>query len=141
MRPGVASLLLLSSLPLLGSCPTPRLEVRGQLVPTRAAVTRPTDFQVGADVVAMHYYGAGGWLLKWRGQVLLLGPYFSNHAAPKVVSTQALRPLQAAIERGVAGSPIKDATWTSTTPATWAGSSRAATCRRARWGSWPTRRR
>jgi len=57
-----------------------------------------------ADVL-LHYYGAGGWGIGWRGSYLLAAPYFSNHdaltaAGPKIVRNQP------AIRDGFAGTPI-----------------------------------
>ena len=47
--------------------------------PSARSRAGPTTSRPPADVAVMHYYGSGGWGIQWRGQYLLLAPYFSNH--------------------------------------------------------------
>jgi hypothetical protein len=85
------------------------LTVKNQRVPQHALASHREDFDAPPGVVVMHYYGSGGWGVEWRGQYLLLAPYFSNHAAPVLVSGGDITPKIEAIRAGVANTPI-DAT-------------------------------
>jgi hypothetical protein len=98
---------LLAALALVSAC---SLTVKHQKVPAHALASRPEDFAAPDDVVVMHYYGAGGWGIKWRGQYLLLAPYFSNHDAATLISGVDIAPKREAIRGGVAGTPIGDTT-------------------------------
>jgi hypothetical protein len=82
------------------------LVVKKQRVPEHALASRAEDFVAPPDTVVMHYYGSGGWAIKWRDQLLLLAPYFSNHSASALLSGVALRPNGDAIRAGTAGTPI-----------------------------------
>jgi len=86
------------------------LTVKNQRVPEHALASRPADFDAPAGAVVMHYYGSGGWGIRWRGQYLLLAPYFSNHTAPVLVSGVDIAPDANAIRAGVEGTPIGDTT-------------------------------
>lgn len=55
------------------------VQVAGQRVPSHALEADSSAFDVSDDVAALHYYGVGGWGVKWRGEYLLMAPYFSNH--------------------------------------------------------------
>ncbi|MGI9205376.1 MAG: hypothetical protein ACR2Q3_15275 [Woeseiaceae bacterium] len=55
------------------------IQVAGQRVPSHALQADSSEFDVAADVAALHYYGVGGWGVQWRGEYLLMAPYFSNH--------------------------------------------------------------
>jgi hypothetical protein len=106
-RARLAPLLLALALAMAPAC---SLTVKKQRVPSRALASRPEDFAAPAGVVVMHYYGAGGWGIKWRGQYLLLAPYFSNHDAPTLISGERIAPKGDAIRAGLAGTPVGDTT-------------------------------
>jgi hypothetical protein len=84
--------------------------VRGQKVPVRPFVANAADFTPEPGVAALHYYGAGGWGILWRGTYVVAAPYFSNHPLGSLLASSTLRvPLKAdleAIEQGTVGTPI-----------------------------------
>src|SRR5262245_22432935 len=88
---------------LFAACAAPRL--RGALLPRRALAATPEAFRAPPDVAVLHYYGAGGWGVLWRGEYLLLAPYFSNHGMMRL-ALGGLQPDLAAIRRGFAGTPV-----------------------------------
>ncbi len=55
------------------------VQVAGQRVPSHVLEADINEFDVADDIAALHYYGVGGWGVKWRGEYLLMAPYFSNH--------------------------------------------------------------
>ena len=72
-------MLLIALVALFLSLPGCTIYVDNQKVPDYALEANPDDFVVADDVAALHYYGVGGWGIKWRGKYLLAAPYFSNH--------------------------------------------------------------
>jgi hypothetical protein len=82
------------------------LTVKSQRVPEHPLASRPADFDAPADVVVMHYYGSGGWGIKWRGEYLLLAPYFSNHDMNTLLKEDDFTFDPQAIHEGVEGTPI-----------------------------------
>lgn len=81
--------------------------VAGQRVPTYAITADTEDFAIADDVAALHYYGVGGWGVKWRGEYLLMAPYFSNHGFLAMFGKNG--PDLAAIVEGVRNTPFSDA--------------------------------
>ena len=80
------------------------LQIAGQTVPTRPVTVASEEFDDAEDVVVMHYYGVGGWGIQWRGQFLLLAPYFTQHSIPALLRRNS--PNLAAIRKGTAGTPF-----------------------------------
>jgi L-ascorbate metabolism protein UlaG (beta-lactamase superfamily) len=54
--------------------------------------------------VAIRYLGAGGLAIRWRGQILLTAPFFSNYGFPRVPFGR-LAPNRRAIWQGMQGIP------------------------------------
>jgi L-ascorbate metabolism protein UlaG (beta-lactamase superfamily) len=92
---------------LLAGC---RDKVRGQPLPQRRLAARSADFSVPDGVTALHYYGSGGWGIRWRGEYVLLAPYFSNHEVSNLLSGAELIPNRERIARGFAGTPVGQTT-------------------------------
>jgi hypothetical protein len=86
------------------------LTVKNQRVPGYPLASQANDFNAPADVVVMHYYGSGGWGIKWRGKYLLLAPYFSNHKMDHLLTGWEIEPNRAAIDAGLEGTPVADTT-------------------------------
>ena len=65
---------------------------------------RPPD-PPPADAVAVRYLGAAGLYVEWRGQAILLGPFFSN---PGILESglRRMRLRQGAIDQGLEGVPL-----------------------------------
>lgn len=66
---------------------------------------RPPD-PAPADAVVVRYLGAAGLWVEWRGQAILLGPFFSN---PGLVES-GVRPMRwrrGAIRKGLEGMPME----------------------------------
>jgi hypothetical protein len=85
------------------------LQLRGQKVPKFILRAKPDDFKVGDDVVVMHYYGVGGWGIKWRKTYLMTGAFFSNHSMEQMIDDSShTAPDIAAIRQGFAGTPSAD---------------------------------
>jgi hypothetical protein len=87
------------------------LVVHGQHVPEHALVPRPADFVVPPGVAVLHYYGAGGWGIKWGETYVLAAPYFTNHGLPTLLASRASSAVQvvpdvAAVRAGFAGTPV-----------------------------------
>lgn len=80
--------------------------VADQRVPTYALQANTGDFAVADDVAALHYYGVGGWGVKWRGEYLLMAPYFSNHGFLGFYGRNG--PDLEAIRKGVRNTPFAD---------------------------------
>jgi len=81
--------------------------VAEQRVPAYALEANPDDFAVPDDVIALHYYGVGGWGIKWRSEYLVTAPYFSNHGFLGLYGKNA--PDVEAIRNGVHNTPFSDA--------------------------------
>ena len=92
---------------LLLSMPGCTLYVDQQKVPDFALVADPDDFIVAEDVAALHYYGVGGWGVKWRGDYLLTAPYFSNHGFLSYYAKNG--PDLEAVRSGVRNTPFDEA--------------------------------
>lgn len=58
----------------------------------------------GGEVVAIRYLGAGGLAIRWRGQILLTAPFFSNYGFLRVPFGR-LAPDEDAIGKGMEGIP------------------------------------
>ena len=80
------------------------LEVAGQPVPARRLVASDAEFAAAENEIVMHYYGVGGWGIQWRGEYLLLAPYFSLHKLPTLLRRKS--PDIELISRGIAGTPF-----------------------------------
>jgi L-ascorbate metabolism protein UlaG (beta-lactamase superfamily) len=52
------------------------------------------------EAVGIRYLGAGGVAIRWRGQILLTAPFFSNYSLPRVFFGR-LKPNTDAIDRGM----------------------------------------
>lgn len=83
---------------------------RGQRVPFRALLPRSNEFDVPANVVVLHYYGAGGWGIRWGRTYLLTAPYFSNHGLSSLLGSGVLglEPDRQAVRVGFAGTPVAE---------------------------------
>lgn len=81
--------------------------VAEQRVPTYALEADIGDFEVPNDVAALHYYGVGGWGVKWHDEYLLLAPYFSNHGFLAMLGKNG--PDLDEIKKGVRNTPFADA--------------------------------
>lgn len=57
------------------------------------------------DEVVVHYLGAAGLYVGWRGEAILTAPFFSNPNLLRVAFGHA-RPKAAAVERGLADVPV-----------------------------------
>jgi hypothetical protein len=114
--PALCLLCACASTPKSGAVQTPGLVVHGQGVPAHVLPAKPGDFEVAPDVAVLHYYGAGGWGISWRGTYLLTAPYFSNHPLLSLAESRMsdwLKPLQqsvvpnvGAVRAGFAGTPV-----------------------------------
>lgn len=84
------------------------LHLRGQPVPATALAPSPADFEVPAGVAVLHYYGAGGWGIQWRGTYVLAAPYFSNHDLMALLASPLAKlvPKEAEVRAGLAGTPV-----------------------------------
>ncbi len=89
------------------SMPGCTLFVAGQKVPDHVLEANTDDFRVADDVAALHYYGVGGWGVKWRGEYLLMAPYFSNHGFLGMFGRNG--PDLEAVKQGVRNTPFGDA--------------------------------
>ncbi len=90
----------------------PPLVLRHQNVPRHVLDPRPADFELPAGKVALHYYGAGGWGIRWRDTYVLTAPYFSNHTLLSLLSspTAALFPVVpnlSEVRAGFKGTPVE----------------------------------
>ena len=88
------------------------MAIQGQRLPDMALVARPADFEVPAGVAVLHYYGAGGWGIRWGQTYILAAPYFTNHsiarlAASKATSMVSITPDVAEVRAGFAGTPVQ----------------------------------
>ena len=81
--------------------------VAGQKVPDHVLAANADNFNVADDVTALHYYGVGGWGVQWRGQYLLMAPYFSNHGFVGLFRKNG--PDLDAVRKGVNNTPFADA--------------------------------
>ena len=59
---------------------------------------------VGDEGIGVRYLGAGGVAIRWRGQILLTAPFFSNYGFPRVPFGR-LEPNGDAIKDGMASIP------------------------------------
>jgi len=89
--------------------------LRGQRAPGHALVPEPADFEVPAGVVVLHYYGVGGWGVRWGPTYLLTAPYFSHHSVFSLFASKMLRGVQlapdrVAVRRGFEGTPVSSTT-------------------------------
>jgi len=82
-------------------------DIAGQRVPSHAFTADSENFDVADDVVALHYYGVGGWGVKWRGEYLLTAPYFSNHGLVGMFGKRG--PDTDAIRAGILNTPFAHA--------------------------------
>jgi hypothetical protein len=83
--------------------------LKGQRVPKHVLTAKAADFEVPADVAVLHYYGSGGWGVQWRGNYLLLAPYFSNHDLSRfadIFHGREIVPNTDAVRTGFAGTPV-----------------------------------
>jgi hypothetical protein len=64
----------------------------------------PADFAAPGHVAVLHYYGVGGWGIRWKDTYVLAAPYFSNHDLLASSIDGADRD-EAAIRAGFAGTP------------------------------------
>ena len=48
----------------------------------------PTDTHV-ANAVEVRYLGSGGVLIRWKGESIVVGPFFSNHGFPRAAAGRA----------------------------------------------------
>ena len=62
----------------------------------------PDESATSGVEVAIRYLGAGGVAIRWRGQILLTAPFFSNYGFPRVPFGR-LKPDGGAIKDGMAG--------------------------------------
>jgi hypothetical protein len=89
------------------------LIIRGQKVPEHALRADPKSFEAGPKTVVLHYYGAGGWGVQWRGNYVLAAPYFSNHDVASLLASDAagslvkILPKPLEVRAGVEGTPIE----------------------------------
>jgi hypothetical protein len=71
--------------------------VAGQPIAAYGFRPKYEDFDTSAGVAVLHYYGVGGWGIRWKDTYLLTAPYFSNHDGlhssfgRAVPNTQAIR--------------------------------------------------
>ncbi len=86
--------------------PACTIYVDEQRVPDYAIEASMDDFAIADDVAALHYYGVGGWGIKWRGEYLLTAPYFSNHGFLSYYGKNG--PDVDAIRKGVRNTPFRD---------------------------------
>lgn len=100
-------LLLITLVTLFLSMPGCTVYVDNQKVPDYALEANPDDFVVADDVAALHYYGVGGWGIKWRGEYLLAAPYFSNHGFLSYYAKNG--PDLDAVRSGVLNTPFNEA--------------------------------
>ncbi|HEY7215321.1 MAG TPA: hypothetical protein VIC28_11860 [Thermoanaerobaculia bacterium] len=68
------------------------------------ACTAPDRTAAGGEEVAIRYLGAGGVAIRWRGEILLTAPFFSNYGFPRVLFGR-LKPNGDAIKDGMAEIP------------------------------------
>lgn len=101
------ALLLILGVALFLMIPGCVVYVADQRVPTHALVADADDFAVPDNIAALHYYGVGGWGIKWRGEYLLMAPYFSNHGFLGMFRKNG--PDLEAVRRGVRNTPFGDA--------------------------------
>jgi hypothetical protein len=101
------SLLLIAASPVFLLIPGCAVTVAEQKVPEHVLRANAADFVVADDVTALHYYGVGGWGVKWRGQYLLLAPYFSNHGFLGLFGKNG--PDLEAVNKGVINTPFTSA--------------------------------
>jgi hypothetical protein len=80
-------------------------QLGGQAIPRYGTTARPAELEVPAGMTALHYYGSGGWGIRWRQRYLLLAPYFSNHGF-FTIGLGRLTPDRRAVARGLAGTPV-----------------------------------
>lgn len=78
--------------------------VLGQPIAEHRFHASPADFDAPKDVAVLHYYGVGGWGIRWKDTYVLAAPYFSNHDLLGS-SIQEARRSDAAIRDGFAGTP------------------------------------
>jgi hypothetical protein len=83
------------------------LRIHGQVLPSHVLAPSAEAFRVPPDVAVLHYYGAGGWGISWRGTYLLAAPYFSNHRLIGLPFGR-IRADLGAIRDGFAGTPARD---------------------------------
>ena len=96
--------LAVTALPLASSA---EMLVGGQPVPARTLTATAGAFEAADDAVVMHYYGVGGWGIQWRGEYLLLAPYFTRYRIPALLRSNS--PDLSAIRKGADGTPFKHA--------------------------------
>ncbi|HEX4620608.1 MAG TPA: hypothetical protein VH208_03490, partial [Myxococcaceae bacterium] len=94
----------------------PALRLEGQPVPPRALIADARNFEAGPGVVVLHYYGAGGWGIRWGHTYVLTAPYFSNHDLTSLAASHAtgwspvqvvrVVPNSSAVAAGFAGTPV-----------------------------------
>jgi len=84
------------------------LHLRGQPVPATVLQPSLADFEVPPNVAVLHYYGAGGWGIQWRGTYVLAAPYFSNHDLVALLGSPLVKlaPKEAEVRAGLAGTPV-----------------------------------
>ncbi len=83
------------------------VQLAGQRVPAHVLEADPDAFNVADDVAVLHYYGVGGWGVQWRGEYLLMAPYFSNHGFLGFYADQG--PDIEAVIAGVNNTPFSEA--------------------------------
>ena len=75
-------------------------------IPSYAIEATTEEFDVPGDTVVLHYYGVGGWGIRWRGRYLLTAPYFSNHGLARMYDKRS--PDLDAVTKGVRNTPFRD---------------------------------
>ncbi|HEY0553395.1 MAG TPA: hypothetical protein VGG20_03960 [Thermoanaerobaculia bacterium] len=75
--------------------------------PPCSPASRPMDPPAAGGEVEVRYLGAAGLYLRWGGDSILLGPYFSNPNLFRVLLGRWGMD-RAAIERGLAGVPVSE---------------------------------
>jgi hypothetical protein len=101
----IPALLIIAVLAFM-SIPGCAVYVAEQRVPAYAIEADAEDFAVADDVAVLHYYGVGGWGIKWRGEYLLAAPYFSNHGFLSYYGKNG--PDIDAVRKGVRNTPFGD---------------------------------
>ena len=82
------------------------VKLHGQPLPTRVIAPNDGDFAERPGEVILHYYGAGGWGILWRGHYIVAAPYFSNHSLVRLAA-DSVQPKPHEIEAGLRGTPFR----------------------------------
>ncbi|HEY3445251.1 MAG TPA: hypothetical protein VGK67_02760 [Myxococcales bacterium] len=103
-------LLALAALASATGCSHPHV-LRKQPIAEHPFSSRAADFEADPGTVVMHYYGSGGWGIRWRNNYLLAAPYFSNHSVQRLLASMALpnsrlSPNEKEVRGGLEGTPV-----------------------------------